>query len=81
MRLIRNIAKTFFPAFCFGIGFCFVQMVVSARPILSAGLMLLCIGMALMCANVQVWAEGKLKERKDENGEQRQYQSNHQKAC
>lgn len=70
MRLIRNIAKVFFPAFSIGIGFCFVQMFISDRPIMSAGLMLLCVGMALLCVNVEVWAEGKIKERKDENGEQ-----------
>lgn len=64
MNLVRSIAKTFFPAFSIGIGFCFVQMIISDRPIMSAGLMLLCVGMALLCTNVQVWAEGKIKERK-----------------
>jgi hypothetical protein len=80
MRLIRNIAKVFFPAFSIGIGFCFVQMLISDRPIMSAGLMCLCVGMTLMCANVEVWAEGKLKERKDENGEQRQHKSHRKTA-
>lgn len=80
MNLVRNIAKVFFPAFCIGIGFCFVQMFVSDRPIMSAGLMLLCVGMALLCVNVEVWAEGKIKERNDENGEQRQHKSHYQKA-
>lgn len=79
-EFMRRLGQTFFPAFSLGIGFCFVQMVVSARPILSAGLMLLCIGMALLCANVQVWAEEKLKERKDENGEQHQSNSEESRA-
>lgn len=80
MNLIRRIAKTFFPAFCIGIFYCLVEMFLSHRPFMSFGLLLLCIGMALMCANVEVWAEGKIKERKDENGEQRQRKSHYQKA-
>ena len=80
MRLIRNIAKVFFQAFVIGIFYCFIEMFLSHRPFMSFGLLLLCIGMALMCANVQVWAEGKIKERKDENGEQRQHKSHYQKA-
>lgn len=81
MRLIRNIAKVFFPAFVIGIFYCLVEMFLSNRPFMSFGLLLLCIGMALMCANVQVWAEGKLKERSNKNGEQRQHKSHYQKAC
>jgi hypothetical protein len=61
MKLIKNIAKTFFPAFCFGTGFCFTQMLISDRPILSAGLMFVCFGMGLACANLEVWVNAKLK--------------------
>jgi hypothetical protein len=61
MKMIRNIAKTFFPAFCFGTGFCFTQMLISDRPILSAGLILVCIGMVLACANLEVWVNAKMK--------------------
>lgn len=70
MNLIRRIAKVFFPAFCIGIFYCFIEMFLSHRPFMSFGLLLLCIGMALMCANVQVWAEGIIKEKENENGEQ-----------
>lgn len=60
MMFIRNLAKTFFPAFSIGTGFCLVQMIISDRPILSAGLMLVCIGMTLLCANLEVWAMARL---------------------
>lgn len=80
MRLIRNIAKVFFPAFVIEIFYCFIEMFLSHRPFMSFGLLLLCIGMALMCANTQVWAEGKIKERKYKNGEQHQSDSEESRA-
>ena len=60
LRLIRNISKVFFPAFAIGIVYCFIEMWASNRPFMSFGLMLICIGMALACANVEVWAKSKL---------------------
>ena len=60
IEFLRKLGRTFFPAFSTGIGFCFVQMIVSDRPIMSAGLMLVCMGMALLCANLEVWAKAEL---------------------
>lgn len=60
IEFLRRLGRTFFPAFGIGTGVCFVQMIVSDRPILSAGLMLVCIGMTLLCANLEVWAKVKL---------------------
>ena len=61
LRLIRNISKVFFPAFVIGTAYCFIEMWASKRPFMSFGLMLICIGMLLACANVEVWASAKLK--------------------
>ncbi len=57
IEFLRRLGRTFFPAFGIGTGVCFVQMIVSDRPIMSAGLMLICIGMALAFANLETWAE------------------------
>lgn len=57
IEFLRRLGQTFFPAFSSGIGICFVQMIVSDRPIMSAGLMFVCIGMVLLCANLEVWAD------------------------
>lgn len=57
IEFLRRLGRTFFPAFCVGTGFCFVQMIISERPILSAGLMLICVGMTLAFANLEVWAD------------------------
>lgn len=62
VEFLRRLGRTFFPAFGVGVGFCFVQMIVSNRPIMSAGLMLICIGMTLACANLEVWAKKQLAE-------------------
>lgn len=60
LRLIRNISKVFFPAFVVGIFYCLIEMIISDRPFMSFGLMLVCIGMTLFCANLEVWAKSKL---------------------
>ena len=60
VEFLRRLGRTFFPAFGVGVGFCFVQMIVSNRPIMSAGLMLICIGMTLACANLEIWAKKQL---------------------
>lgn len=65
IEFLRRLGRTFFPAFCVGTGFCFVQMIVSDRPVLSAGLMLICIGMTLACANLEVWAKRQLVKNRD----------------
>ena len=77
MMFIRNLAKTFFPAFGIGTVFCLIQMWVSHRLFMSFGLMLVCIGMTLACANVEVWADAKMK------GENKDAKSNqtHRKAA
>ena len=57
IEFLRRLGRTFFPAFSIGTGFCLVQMIISERPILSAGLMLICVGMTLAFANLEVWAD------------------------
>ena len=70
LRLIRNISKVFFPAFVIGIIYCLIEMVISDRPFMALGLMLICIGMALACANVQMFIESMKGENK--NGQKNQ---------
>lgn len=65
IEFLRKLGRTFFPAFSTGIGFCFVQMIISDRPIMSAGLMLVCMGMTLTCANLEVWADKQKKNSKE----------------
>lgn len=65
IEFLRRLGRTFFPAFGIGTGVCFVQMIVSDRPIMSAGLMLICIGMTLACANLEIWAKKQLPEALD----------------
>ena len=77
LRLIRNISKVFFPAFVVGMAYCFIEMWISNRPFMSFGLMLVCIGMVLACANLEVWASAKLK---GENKNGRSNQSNRKAA-
>lgn len=77
MSLIRNIAKTFFPAFAVGTVYCCIEMFASRRPFMSFGLMLICIGMTLACANVQMYIESLMKG-ESKNG--RSYQSNRKAA-
>lgn len=62
IEFLRRLGRTFFPAFGIGTGVCFVQMIVSDRPIMSAGLMLICIGMTLACADLEIWAKKQLAE-------------------
>ena len=61
LKLIRNISKIFFPAFVIGIIYCLVEMIISDRPFMALGLMLICIGMALACANMQMFLDGIMK--------------------
>ena len=70
LKLIRNISKVFFPAFAIGIVYCFIEMWASNRPFMSFGLMLICIGMALACASVQMFIESMKGESK--NGQKNQ---------
>ena len=77
IKLIRNIAKTFFPAFVVGMVYCFIEMWISNRPFMSFGLMLVCIGMVLACANLEVWASAKLK---GENKNEEKNKGNRQAA-
>ena len=70
LRLIRNISKVFFPAFVIGIIYCLIEMVISDRPFMALGLMLICIGMALACVNVQMFIESMKGENK--NGQKNQ---------
>ena len=62
IEFLRRLGRTFFPAFGIGTGVCFVQVIVSDRPIMSAGLMLICIGMTLACADLEIWAKKQLAE-------------------
>ena len=76
IKLIRNIAKTFFPAFVIGMAICTWEMT-GTRPFLALGLLLVCIGMTLACANLEVWASAKLE---GENKNGRSNQSNRKTA-
>lgn len=60
-KLIRNIADVFFWGFGAGMVFSGIMILLSNRPIRSAGCMLICIGLALAFANLEVWAEGRMR--------------------
>ncbi len=57
MKFINQLADVMFCGFGFGTVFCLIQMFVSHRPYRSGGLMLICIGLALAFANLEVWTE------------------------
>lgn len=64
-KLIRNIADAFFWASGAGVAFSGIMMFLSNRPIRSAGCVFICIGMTLAFANVEVWAEGRMRIRRE----------------
>ena len=60
-KLIHSIADVMFWGCGAGIVFSGVMMFLSDRPFRSAGCMLICIGLALAFANLEVWAEERMR--------------------